>query len=57
MPAMDDFRLLEGSPALGTGKPLIDVKTDFFGRTRPQRRVSIGATEQSSLNYPQPPLW
>src|SRR6266446_2209700 len=56
MPTMGDFRLLEGSPALGTGQALPDVKDDFFGRARPKGHISIGAAEKSSLDYPRPPL-
>jgi len=56
MPTMGDFRLLEGSPALGAGQLLPGVKDDFFGRARPAGHVSIGAAEKSSLDYPRPPL-
>jgi hypothetical protein len=48
---------LEESPALGTGQVLPEIKDDFFGQVRPKEHVSIGATERSPLNYPQPPLW
>ena len=57
MPTMGDFRLLEGSPALGAGQVLSGVKDDFFGRARPKGHVSMGAAEKSSLDYPRPPLW
>ena len=35
MPNMGDFRLLEGSPALGAGQPVPEVKADVFDRARP----------------------
>ena len=56
MPTMGDFRLLEGSPALGAGQVLSGVNDDFFGRARPTGHVSIGAAEKSSLDYPRPSL-
>ena len=56
MPTMGDFRLLEGSPALGAGQVTPGVKDDFFGRARPTGHVSIGAAEKSSLDYPRPQL-
>jgi parallel beta-helix repeat protein len=56
MSTMGDFRLLEGSPALGAGQLLPDVKDDFFGRARPTGHVSIGAAEKSSLDYPRASL-
>jgi parallel beta-helix repeat protein len=56
MPTMGDFRLLEDSPALGAGQLIPDVKDDFFGRARPTGRVSIGAAEKSSFDYPRPRL-
>lgn len=57
MPTMGDFRLLEGSPALGAGQALPAVKDDFFGRARPTGQVSIGAAEKSSFDYPRPRVW
>ena len=57
MSTMGDFRLLEGSPALGAGQLLPGVKDDFFGRARPTGHVSIGAAEKSTLDYPRPLLW
>jgi hypothetical protein len=54
MPVMGDFRLLAGSPALGAGQALKEIKTDYFGRPRPEEKVSIGATEKSADDYPQP---
>jgi parallel beta-helix repeat protein len=57
MSTMGDFRLLDNSPALGTGQVLPDVKNDFFGQARPEGRISIGAAEKSSLAYPRPPSW
>jgi parallel beta-helix repeat protein len=57
MSTMGDFRLLEGSPALGAGQALPGVKDDFFGRARPAGDVSIGAAEKSSFDYPRPRLW
>jgi parallel beta-helix repeat protein len=56
MSTMGDFRLLEGSPALGAGQVLPGVKDDFFGRARPTGHVSIGAAEKSSFDYPRPRL-
>jgi parallel beta-helix repeat protein len=57
MSVMGDFRLLADSPALGAGKPLLDLKTDFLGLQRPDKNISIGACELSTLDYPRPPLW
>ena len=56
MAAMDDFRLLEGSPGLGTGRPLVDLDHDYFGRPRGKEKTAIGACEAPAQNYPQP-LW
>jgi parallel beta-helix repeat protein len=57
MPVMGDFRLVEGSPALGAGRPLPEVSKDFFGHARPQQRPSIGAAEKAALDYPRPMLF
>jgi parallel beta-helix repeat protein len=56
MPVMGDFRLLEGSPALGVGVNLDKIENDFFGRPRPKGHVSIGAAEQSAPDSPKTPL-
>ena len=56
MATMGDFRLQPDSPALGAGKPLPEVKTDFFGQPRPDQKVSIGACELSEQDYPRLPF-
>ena len=53
MSTMGDFRLKEGSPALGAGESISEVKDDFFGRQRNGKEVSIGACERANLDYPQ----
>lgn len=57
MPTMGDFRLLEGSPALGAGQALPEVKDDFSGRARAEGHLSIGAAEKSASDYPRPPMF
>ena len=54
MPIMGDFRLLEGSPALGAGRACREVKTDFFAQRGRKNEVSLGAAEKSADDYPQP---
>jgi hypothetical protein len=47
-PATLDYRLLPGSPAIGTGTATPEVTDDFLGRKRPSdRSPSIGALEYS----------
>ncbi len=57
MAAMNDFRVLNGSPAIHAGQILPEVKRDFFGEPRSDQSATIGACEKSSLDYPRPPLW
>jgi hypothetical protein len=52
MTVMGDLRLKPNSPALGAGEFLSEVKTDFFGRKRPGRKISIGACELAALDFP-----
>jgi parallel beta-helix repeat protein len=54
MAAMQDFRLLPGSPALNAGQARPEIQRDFFGHTRPQNSASIGACEAPALDYPIP---
>jgi parallel beta-helix repeat protein len=54
MAAMGDFRLLPISPAVNTGQPFEEVRQDFFGDTRPQNGVTIGACQKPALDYPRP---
>ncbi len=54
--AMGDFHLLEESPGLQTGKPLAEVKTDYFGRPRDTTKATLGACEANPRKYPMP-VW
>ncbi|MCH8513067.1 MAG: right-handed parallel beta-helix repeat-containing protein [Kiritimatiellae bacterium] len=47
-PKERDFRLEPGSPALGKGKPVPDLKVDYHGNPRPET-PGIGAFEAVSL--------
>ncbi len=53
MPAMDDYRLREGSPALTIGKFPSNVDHDFFGKTRSEKTGGIGACETTATNPPR----
>jgi parallel beta-helix repeat protein len=53
LPAMGDFRLLPGSPALNAGQSLADRNRDFFGHERSRQQVSIGACERTGMDYPR----
>lgn len=52
--AMNDFRPLPGSPAVGAGKPVTEMNHDYFGRQRGKERTTIGACEEPAQTYPQP---
>ena len=54
MAAMSDFRLLSISPAVKAGRPSEEVRHDFFGDTRPEDSVTIGACENPASDYPRP---
>jgi hypothetical protein len=56
MAAMEDFRLLESSPALRAGKALDDLRRDYFDQPRGEERTSIGAFEGPAENYPKSPF-
>jgi hypothetical protein len=55
-PARGDFRLKAGSPAIGMGVPLAEVRTDIDGRPRDPVRPSIGAYEYSGSPTDGPPV-
>ncbi len=56
MPIMGDFRLLEGSPAVGAGQPVPEIKADIFNQLRSGKNPSIGAAEKAGLDYPRLPF-
>ncbi len=54
MAAMDDFRLLPGSPALNAGAPFAEVDHDYLGRPRSREHPAIGACEEPADDLPRP---
>lgn len=52
--AMDDFRVLANSQAIGSGKVFPEADHDFFGRSRGKEKTTIGACEEAAENYPRP---
>ena len=53
MAAMGDFRLLPTSAAALVAPPLNEVTVEFFGSKRPSEKVSMGACEESTWDYPR----
>jgi hypothetical protein len=52
--AMEDFRPLANSAALGAGQYFPEADHDFLGAKRDQTKPTIGAFEKPAKNYPHP---
>jgi hypothetical protein len=52
--AMEDFRLLPGSPGLRAGPRLPEVDHDLFGHPREHEQTAIGACESAAQSFPSP---